>query len=329
MPRAFPDAIAAWAIQPVRGDGEPEVRRLASLQRGLVEGRQLLAAGIGRGAIRHRVATGRQVSKHPGVYLVGHDAMAPGTMEFAAVLYYGGRAVISHRSAAALWGLGPPGPVVDVTVVGGSARTRPGVRVFRTAGLDLRDLRSRDGIPVTSPARTWIDYGGCSELGEAERALSEVRTRGLARDSELRAAVARCPVRKGTRRARLLLRDDESGFTRSAAERLLRVMVRQAGLAMPIFNAPRGGFEVDAVWSAAKLVVEVDGYAVHGRRTVFERDRLRTQVLAARGFTVIRVTWRQLTTEPMAVIARIAQAIAVGEARAEALAAAVVEGAWM
>ena len=75
------------------------------------------------------------------------------------------------------------------------------------------------------------------------------------------------------------------------------------------------GFEVDVLWRAPRLVIEVDGHAFHGHRTAFERDRRRDQILAAAGYIVIRVTWRQLVDEPVAVITRIAQALALAQAR--------------
>src|SRR5581483_11994150 len=125
---------------------------------------------------------------HRGVYVVGHDALAPHAREMAAALRYRGHAVLSHRSAGAIWRVLSRAPRdVDLTLVGGQARSTPGLRIRRTAVLDRRDFRWRDGLAVTSPARTMIDLAGCLKDDlEIERVLAEFRVQGLLRDSELR-----------------------------------------------------------------------------------------------------------------------------------------------
>jgi very-short-patch-repair endonuclease len=80
---------------------------------------------------------------------------------------------------------------------------------------------------------------------------------------------------------------------------------------MPRTNVKRAGWEVDAVWDAHRLVVEVDGYRYHRTRAKFERDRRKDTRLLLAGYRVLRITWRQLTREPEAVIATIAAALAV------------------
>jgi hypothetical protein len=67
--------------------------------------------------------------------------------------------------------------------------------------------------------------------------------------------------------------EPERGFTRSEAERRLRALVKAAGLPLPMTNVKVAGLEVDAVWHRERLVVEIDGYAFHGTREAFERDR--------------------------------------------------------
>ncbi|MGZ4243470.1 MAG: endonuclease domain-containing protein [Solirubrobacteraceae bacterium] len=123
--------------------------------------------------------------------------------------------------------------------------------------------------------------------------------------------MGRCPRRKGTAPLRALL-DAEQGpqFQRSKAERLLKQLITDAELQPPLFNTYVLGYEVDAYWPAHQVVVEVDGYDAHGHREAFERDRRRDQDLVAAGYVVVRITWRQLTQRPTAVVARIAAALA-------------------
>jgi predicted transcriptional regulator of viral defense system len=97
---------------------------LAARQHGVVAGWQLIQLGVGRGAIKHRVAVGRLHRVHRGVYAVGHSAIGAEGRLMAAVLACGTAAVLSHRSAAWLWGLQPSPEAVEVTVPG-SARPGP------------------------------------------------------------------------------------------------------------------------------------------------------------------------------------------------------------
>lgn len=125
--------------------------------------------------------------------------------------------------------------------------------------------------------------------------------------------IERAPTRRGSGVLRALLRSElESGYTRSAAERRIVKVVRQAGLARPLLNEPLLGHVADFLWPRQRLVVEVDGYGAHRHRAAFESDRKRDQQLVAAGYRVVRVTWRQLRDEPLAVIASLAQALAPG-----------------
>jgi very-short-patch-repair endonuclease len=100
-------------------------------------------------------------------------------------------------------------------------------------------------------------------------------------------------------------------LTRSEAEERLLALVRAARLPPPELNVRVRGHEVDLLWREARLVVEVDGYAYHSGRAAFERDRLRDAELQAKGFTVMRVTWKQIVSEPEALLVRLALRIAL------------------
>jgi very-short-patch-repair endonuclease len=107
----------------------------------------------------------------------------------------------------------------------------------------------------------------------------------------------------------VLARGEEPRLTRSEAERRMLRLIRAARLPVPATNARVGRFEVDALWERERLIVEVDGFAFHGSRPAFERDRRRDAELLTLGYRVLRVTWRQLVDEPEAVVALIAAAI--------------------
>jgi very-short-patch-repair endonuclease len=145
-----------------------------------------------------------------------------------------------------------------------------------------------------------------------ERAFAEAHAQRLVTPTEIEQLLERAGPRAGSSQLRALLSDNASGYTRSKAERVLRGLLRAANLRLPRFNARVEGYEVDAVWPEQRLVVEIDGYAYHGHRAQFERDRRRDLALVAAGYRVIRISWRQLTNEPFVVIAVISAALSPG-----------------
>jgi very-short-patch-repair endonuclease/predicted transcriptional regulator of viral defense system len=291
---------------------------VAERQLGLVTTEQLNMVGLSRDAIMTRCRRGNLHRVYHGVYLLGIPPMPPGARELAAVLACGGSGLVSHRSAAVLWGMVDPLPSMHVTVVGRKYRSREGLKVHRSSHLDPLDATTKNGIPLTAPARTLIDFAGEADDSELERAISEARMQRLVDDRDLEAALRRAGNRRGVARMREILRSEgEPGYTRSEAERQMRRLIEQARLPPPRVNARIGGFEVDFYWPGHKLIVEVDGFRFHGHRAAFERDRRKDMTLVAAGYLVIRVTWRQLTEEPLAVAATIASALAAGHARSD------------
>jgi very-short-patch-repair endonuclease len=233
----------------------------------------------------------------------------------AAVLACGRNAVVSHHSAAYLWRLLPDAARardVDVTVPARDPGKKPGIRVHRTRALDRRDVRTCDGVPITTPARTLLDLAGEASARELERALAEAHVRRLTSRRDLLSLLARHGGRPGSPEIRRFLEADQGTRpTRSQAEERLLALVRAARLPMPDVNVRVGPIEVDFLWREERLVVEVDGFRFHASRAAFERDRLRDAELQAGGLRVMRVTWRQLTREREATLARIARALVV------------------
>jgi very-short-patch-repair endonuclease len=289
---------------PARADRE--VARLAATQYGVVSRAQLTRAGLGRGAIAHRIAAGRLHRVHRGVYLVGHPVAPPLAPEMAAVLACGPAAVLSHRSAAAIWGVGPADERgIDVTVPRAGARHRPGIRVHR-GRLTPAETRRRRGLPVTSPVRTLLDVSALLTPREIERAVDEAERLRLITRRALAGAAQAAGARRGAARVRALLtRQADPALTRSEAEERLLALVRCAGLPSPQVNRRIGRYEVDLFWPTQRLAVEVDGYAFHSSRAAFERDRRRDADLQALGVRVVRVTWRQIAQEPHALLVRL------------------------
>jgi very-short-patch-repair endonuclease len=275
------------------------IAALAGAQHGVVSRAQLAELGLGRGAIANRVARGLLHPVHRGVYAVGHLRLARGGRWMAAVLAAGPGAVLSHRSAAELWGIrnGARSPI-EVIAVG--PRRRPGIHAHRVR-LEPDEITVEDGIPVTNPARTLFDLASVVTPQQLAHALNEAEIRRLTSPLPLDALIARHPRRKGSAALRRALeKQRRTGETviRSDFEAAFLDFTERHGLPRPHMNEPLGPYQPDAFWAAQRLIVELDSYDIHTTRRAFERDRARDRALTTAGYRVIRITWRQLTHEP-------------------------------
>jgi very-short-patch-repair endonuclease len=287
------------------------VAGIAGKQHGVIAIRQLEAAGLGRNAVALRVRAGRLHRLHRGVYAVGHSALSSEGWWMAAVLacskcdpsldvgetesvlgYWG--ATLSHRSAAELWQLlRVGGGPIDVSVATcGGRKKRPGIRLHRPRALLPAQVTLRNGIPVTTAARTIADLQSGARLissRDLRRAIRQAGVLGL-------------PI------------DDEAGGdrTRSELERDFLHLCRQHGLPAPEVNVRIGPYLVDFLWRDRMFVVETDGYAYHRGRIAFESDRARDLDLRARGFEVLHLGEKQVNEEPDLVEVVVGAALRVG-----------------
>jgi very-short-patch-repair endonuclease len=273
----------------------------------IVTTEQLLAAGIGPNAIARRVRDGRLHRLFRGVYRVG-TIETTWMWEAAALAACGEYAGVSHQAAAALLGIRPrlPGPV-DVTIARGHRAGQAGIRVHH-APLAPDEIERRHGLRVTSPARTLLDLAAVVTQDELDRATNEALVLRLTTTQELRSYLARRSSRRGARALTQVMRH-EVHVTRSELEQRMLALIRRIGLPPPKTNVHVLGHEVDFLWADARLIVETDGYAPHGTRRAFERDRSRDARLTAAGYRVLRFTWWQLLNEPEVVAARVAEAL--------------------
>jgi very-short-patch-repair endonuclease/predicted transcriptional regulator of viral defense system len=270
-------------------DTEASDRRLADLaarQHGVVTTAQLAPFGIDRRGVWRRVRAGRLHRLHRGVYAVGHDRLTQRGRWLAAVLASGRAAVLSYRSAAALWGIRPTSSgLIEVTLPSlGGPSNRPGLWVHRTRRLGADEVTCHDGIPVTTPART---------LADLRRVLPPDHIRAAIR----RAEVLRLEV--GTQASY------EPDLTRSDLERRFLSLCRRHGLPLPVMNVPIGQFVVDFLWPDRRLIVETDGFRHHGTRSAFESDRERDVRLKLLGYSVLRFTHRQVAEDAASVAAAV------------------------
>ena len=287
---------------------------LSGEQLGLVTRAQLCEHGMSADAIDSRVRARRLRQLHRGVYRAGPLVVAR-ARELAALLACGPHACISHRSAGFLWQLLPdPGDdvPVDVSLGHGHRGRRPDIRVHRVA-LRADEVTTLDRIRLTTLSRTIVDLAAVLDRGGLERVLAQgERVHQLDR-AKLLVHVASHAGRPGAPLLRSLFCDEVGpAFTRSEAEARFLALMRKAELPAPETNVRVGDYEVDFLWRSERLVVEVDGIAYHSSTRSFENDRRRDARLAARGLTVVRVTWKQIVREPEAMLVRLAQTFARG-----------------
>ena len=281
------------------------IAALAASQHGVVSRAQLTELGVGRGAIEHRVQRRRLHAVGPKVYAVGHPVLSREARWMAAVLAGGRRAVLSHWSAASLWGIrSGSGPLSHVTV---PRRRRSNEAItFHFADLPEDEVSEQDGIPVTVPGRVILDLGPFVSLPSLTRAVEQIERMGIAAGPSIQELLDRYPRRAGTPKLRRLA-TEPLAVTRSELEALFLYLISSWSLPAPQMNTGVEGYEVDCVWPQHSLIVELDGFETHRTSAAFERDRERDRRLQAAGWTVIRITWRQLTAEPGAVRADLAR----------------------
>jgi predicted transcriptional regulator of viral defense system/very-short-patch-repair endonuclease len=275
---------------------------LAARQHGVVSTSQLEQLGYGKNSVAKAAKVGRLHRVHRGVYVVGHHRMTWHGRCMAAVLA-ASPSVASHLSAAWLWGLLQSRPgTLHVTC----RRSRHAERPFvtHTADLARADLARRDGIPVTSLARTILDLAVDSRPRTVGRFIRQADDD---KNFDLRAMEDLLDRTKGHRgqakvRAALEIYDETPAFTRSDLEKRFHEVVIAARLPAPSMNCFVAGFEIDAYWAEARFGVELDIFGTHGSRLSFEEDRERDDELLLAGIETTRVTGPRLAREPNAVI---------------------------
>jgi very-short-patch-repair endonuclease len=220
----------------------------------------------------------------------------------AAVLAYGPGTVLSHRAGGAHWQIVRPAGPCEVTIAT-PRRSRPGVKVHRAA-LPSDERTIHDGIPVTTVPRTLFDLAAVLPQRQLERGINEAEVLHLWDELSLAHLLHRYPRHKGNKavRAALQQRRQGSSATKSDLEEMFLALIDAAGIPRPEINAFVEGFEVDAVWRDARLVMELDGRDAHGTALAFERDRERDRVLQVAGWRPVRITYRQMRDAPRAVI---------------------------
>jgi len=294
---------------------ELRIGAVAEPQHGVVTLAQLAEIGLGERGAQHRAANGRLVRASRGVYAVGQ----PGDRGRWLAALLGCRreqAVLSHRSAAELWGLLPtaPGPI-HVTSPGSRWRGPAGVIAHR-ASLAESDTAIHHGIRCTTVARTLVDVAALLDQAKLTRAIhraDELRVFDLgAIDRQL----ARMRGKRGTAALRRALEElDVRGVPANDAERNFKALIARAKLPEPEVNVwlalpSGGGYRPDFLWRDRGLIAELDGRTFHARLRAFEHDRIRDRRLLDAGYATARFAAREVTRSPDQVAAELRRLLA-------------------
>jgi very-short-patch-repair endonuclease len=279
---------------------------LAARQHGVVARRQLLALGFTREAIRQRIWNGRLHPLYRGVYAVGRPELTQHGRWMAAILAKGPAAVLSHRSAAALYGIAlQKGNAIHISVPAHSRRgSSRGITVHRRTGLSAT---TKQGVPTTTPTDTLVDLATQLSADALEQAINEADKRDLVDPEALREAVEHLR-RPGTSRLKSTL--DRHTPTDSSLERAFLRIAKRAGLPQPQTQADVSGHRVDFHWPDLNLVVETDGLRYHRTPAQQAADRVRDQDHLVAGLTALRFTRAQVEQDPIRVEAVLRRAAA-------------------
>jgi len=272
--------------------------KLAAAQHGVVSRRQLLDAGLSPSAIRHGITEGRLHRVYAGVYAVGRPELSQLGRWMAAVLACGEAAVLSHASAAELWGVSTTTNkgTSHVTIPSHRKARQPGIRAHRR-DLTPAETATREGIPLTAIATTLVDQAAIVTRNRLEAQINEADKLDLATPDQLRAELERISSRPGIRKLRALLDEGALVLTDSELERMFLRIIERARLPEPRTQARVNGFRVDFYWPDLKLIVETDGVRYHRTPQQQTKDRIRDQRHTAAGYTTLRFTHAQIAKD--------------------------------
>lgn len=268
-----------------------QIAHLAERQYGYVHRTQLVALGLGAREISRWCERGLLIRVHQGVYAVGHRRIEAVALAAAALLACGPEAVVSHETAAALWGIRKRWPHVP-EISSKHRHRREGIRHHRATTLTATEIRRHRGLRVTSPARTLHDIRPRLTAKQFTRAVNDARLAGLL---TLEHAAELTGV---TRRA-----------TRSGFEDDVLAAILARGLPEPEINVALHGFEVDLYFRAHGLVVEIDDYRYHADPAAFARERRESEAMAAARLALIRISGERWGADPQGVLASLEQAL--------------------
>ncbi|HEY1715911.1 MAG TPA: hypothetical protein VGG07_23625 [Solirubrobacteraceae bacterium] len=279
---------------------------LARRQHGHVARFQLLELGAAQGLIAGRLAAGAWVAVHQGVYCIGPRRNDPVSRAAAAVLACDPGAVLSHSSAASLWGLLPRWEF-PLHVTAERRRERPGIVTHRCQALVSSDNSLQLGVKVTSPARTLLDLAPTLNPKQLTRTVNNALREHDVRPDALHDVIERNRYHPGTKLLKPFLDLPGQNPTNSSFEDDFLPFIAKYGFPTPLTNVWVNGRQVDIYFPDHNLIVELDGWDYHKDRHAFEDDRERDAHQLAHGLRTLRITRDRFKGDPDREAARLQQ----------------------
>jgi very-short-patch-repair endonuclease len=236
----------------------------------------------------------------------------------AAVLACGPGAFLSHAAAAALHGIrATAAALIDITLTQPRSLKRPGIRVHTCTQLASADITEKEGIPVTSVARTLLDLATFLTQPQLERACEQAVLEEAFDLTAISELLARNHGQPGIRKLRAVLARGDLGenVPASGLERHFRDLCKQAGLPAPEINRyvllGDEYHKVDYLWRRERVVIEVDGARYHSTGWQRGRDDKRDALLLAHGYASARITETEIADSPARAV-QVAAALLAG-----------------
>ncbi|MGH2726094.1 MAG: type IV toxin-antitoxin system AbiEi family antitoxin domain-containing protein [Actinomycetota bacterium] len=295
--------------------------RIAAAQHGVLSARQAASVGYSRHAVQRLVVSGAWTRVRPSVYALWIPAKREELWHhriYAAALWLGKRAAVSHRAAGLRWVLdGIDAAPIEFTTTGDHRSVEAGLIVHRVGSLRADEVVSRGGLSVTSVARTLVDLSAVIGPLRLEMAMESALRRRLVTADQIQIAIDRAGrTSRGKNVLRSLLKGHPSSPTESALETLVWRLLRNAGLPLPVRQHEvrdaqrRVVARVDFAYPRALIAIEADGHQFHSSRRDWSRDRARQNALTRLGWTIYRVTWGDVTQRGNQVVEDIALLLA-------------------
>ena len=246
----------------------------------------------------------------------------------AAVLAVRQEAWATRWTSAFLWGLTDRLRVPITLLVPHQHRAARlhAVKTVRTRSLCPEDVTVRDGIPVVTPARLIADLVPVTSTPVVRALAIDARQKSLLDAGQLWSLWERFAGSPRHVRLQGIAREmlGEGERPDSDFERRTRQLFVRGGLPapypepFPVVVDGRVLARIDIAWPQWRVGVECDGYRYHSERRQLDRDTERQNRLVACGWTIVRVTWRQVLDEPeqtVALVHRILSAAGADRAR--------------
>lgn len=292
------------------------VMELAASNHGLIRLEDGESAGVTRRQLEAMTRRGLLRLEYNNVWAVSGSPPTWPQRALRAAWCTGASALVSHRSAVALWGLGI-GRSVEVLVPMSTGARPPGVRVHQTRFLAGVDIDRVQGIPVTSVERTLVDIAALLPMGQLARTLDSAVAQEITTYLQTAERLITMPTRgrKGTRILRLLLEERiGSGLCiGNPFEEIMARLIARSDLPEPsrqhMVQGSESRYYLDFAFPVHRVAIECDGLLGHGSASAQAADLKRQNEIIQAGWNLRRFSWSQVNTEGAEVIEMIRQAM--------------------